>query len=187
MVPHVRVVSTPPLSIEALHELWSVAQRTVHAEFNRTLPFGDYIVDRAGKAKLLGFGEGSTIYDSALVIGDVKVGRGTWVGPFTILDGSGGLTIGEYCSISAGVQIYTHDTVEWALNGGKALPSRAETRIGSRCYIGPNTVVAKGVTIGEGCVIGAQSLVLSDIPSGSKAFGSPCRIHGRVDAPGEER
>ncbi len=98
---------------------------------------------------------------------------------FTILDGSGGgLSIGSHCSISAGVQIYTHDTVNRSLSGGTAKIDTAPTRIGSNCYIGPNTVIAKGVTIGDNVVIGANSLVNKDIPSGKKAFGTPCRIVG---------
>jgi len=145
------------------------------------LPFADYIVDRWQKAKVLGFGEGSSIYDSSLVLGEVKVGKNTWIGPFTILDGSGGLEIGDTCSISAGVQIYTHDTVNWATSGGKSAVEREPVRIGHRCYIGPNTVISKGVTIGDGCVIGAGSLVNSDIPGGMKAWGTPCRLQGKVD------
>ena len=43
-----------------------------------------------------------------------------------------------------------------------------------------NDILSKGVTIGEGCVIGANSLVLSDIPPKSKAFGTPCRVIGKV-------
>ncbi|MBI5102972.1 MAG: acyltransferase [Nitrospirae bacterium] len=164
-----------------LHMLWQSLRQEVDRKWKRTLPFGDYIVDRWEKANLLGFGEGTSIYDSSLVIGDVKVGRNTWIGPFTVLDGSGGLEIGDYCSISAGVQIYTHDTVKWALSGGKMEPERLPTRIGSRCYIGPNTVIAKGVTIGEGCLIGANSLVVTDIPAGSKAYGIPCRVLGKSD------
>ncbi|MBL7221318.1 MAG: acyltransferase [Phycisphaerae bacterium] len=155
-------------------------RREKDAKWHRSLPMGDYIVDRWAKARALGFGENASIYDSALVFGDVKVGANTWIGPFTILDGNGGLTIGEHCSISAGVQIYTHDSVARSLSGGKADVERAPTAIGSRCYIGPNTVIAMGVTIGDGCVIGACSLVLDDIPSGSKAFGTPCRVHGRA-------
>ena len=79
-------------------------------QWKRVLPMGDEISDRWEKAKYLGFGEGTSIYDSSLVIGDVKVGKNTWIGPFTILDGSGGLEIGDYCSIAAGVQIYSHET-----------------------------------------------------------------------------
>jgi acetyltransferase-like isoleucine patch superfamily enzyme len=153
-------------------------------KWSRSLPMGDLIVDRWERARALGFGENASIYDSALVFGDVKVGAETWVGPFVILDGSGGgLTIGEHCSISAGVQIYTHDSVARSVSGGQADLDRAPTAIGSRCYIGPNALIAKGVTIGDGCVIGANSLVLDDIPAGRKAYGTPCRVYGLV---GEE-
>jgi len=161
-----------------VRDLITALRDRTRKQFRRVLPLADYFSDRWEKAAYLGFGEGTSIYDSSLVLGDVKVGCHTWIGPFTVLDGSGGLEIGGFCSISAGVHIYTHDTVRWALSGGKDQPERAPTRIGSRCYIGPHTVVAKGVTIGDGCVVGAHSLVLDDIPAGSKAFGVPCRVVG---------
>lgn len=170
----------------ALQEYWRDAQERVNERYHRTLPLGDYVVDRWEKARRLGFGEGASIYDSALVLGSVKVGEHSWIGPFTVLDGSGGLRIGAYCCISAGAQIYTHDTVDWSISGGTIPPQRAPTCIGSRCYIGPNVIVAKGVTIGDGCIIGANSLVLSDVPSGMKAFGTPCRVIGPAPAPGAE-
>ena len=119
----------------------------------------------------MGFGQGASIYDSSLVIGRVSVGQETWIGPFTVLDGSGGLIIGSHCSISAGVQIYTHDTVEWALSGGEIPYRHAPTTIGSNCYIGPNAVITMGVTIGDGCVIGAGSLVNIDIPAHQQGPG----------------
>lgn len=163
-----------------LRDLWLARRKDVNERFRRTLPFGDYIVDRWEKARALGFGGGSSIYDSSLVLGDVTVGEHTWIGPFTILDGSGGpLKIGSHCSISAGVQIYTHDTVARSLSGGKAPIDRAPTQIGSNCYVGPNTVISMGVTIGDGVVIGANSLVTTDIPPGMKAFGTPCKVVGR--------
>lgn len=163
-----------------LRENWLAARRRLQGRFNRTLPFGEYVVDRWEKARELGFGEGTSIYDSSVVIGDVTVGCNTWIGPFTLLDGSGGLSIGDHCSISAGVQIYTHDTVQWASSGGTVPPERAPTVIGSRCYLGPNVIVSRGVIIGDGCVIGANSLVRTSIPAGSKAFGTPCRVVGEV-------
>ena len=62
-----------------------------------------------------------------------------------MLDGSGGLEIGSNCSISCGVQIYSHDTVAWALSGGKEEYEYEKTSIGDSCYIGPNTIIQKGV------------------------------------------
>lgn len=168
--------------LERLRALWTRRRAEVESRWHRTLPLADYIVDRWEKARALGFGEGASIYDSAIVMGDVRVGAGTWVGPSVLLDGSGGLTIGAHCSISAGVQIYSHDSVKWATSGGVAPYEYASTAVGDNCYIGPNTIVAKGVQIGSGCVIGANSLVLASIPAGSKAYGTPCRIIGRADS-----
>lgn len=163
-------------------ELFAEMQRVGGEQWDRTLPLGDYIVDRWDKARRLGFGKGSSIYDSSLVFGDVRVGENTWIGPFTILDGSGGgLTIGDHCSISAGVQIYTHDTVARDVSGHAAPTAEAPVTIGNRCYIGPQTVIARGVRIGDGCIIGAASLVLEDVPAGMKAYGSPCRVIGPAD------
>ncbi len=160
--------------------MWALEMRRVLHRWNRGLPFGDYVSDRWERARILGFGEGASIYDSSLVIGGVVVGKNTWIGPFTVLDGSGGLRIGDNCSISAGVQIYTHDTVRWATSGGEHEPEYAPVCIGDRCYIGPNVVITKGVTIGDGCVIGANSLVNRNISSGAKAWGTPARIQGQV-------
>ena len=48
--------------------------------------------------------------------------------------------------------------------------------IGDGCWIAANVVVCGGVTIGEGSVIGAGSVVTRDIPPHSLAFGNPCRV-----------
>ena len=167
-------------ALDQLRAFWRARQNEVSLAYKRTLPFADYVVDRWEKASLLGFGEGSSIYDSALVFGDVRVGVNTWIGPFTVLDGSGGLQIGDHCEISAGVQIYTHDTVKRAITGGEHAIERSPTVVGSRCYLGPNVIVSRGVTIGDGCIVGANSFVNTDIPPGMKAWGSPARPVGPV-------
>ena len=144
-------------------------------KWNRTLPFCEQIFNRWEKAEFLGFGEGTSIYDSSLVFGDVKIGINTWIGPYSVLDGTGGLEIGSFCSISAGVQIYSHDSVQWALSGGQAEYEYSPVTIGDRCYLGPNVIVGKGVTIGNGCVIGANTVVLKNLPAGTKYIGNHLR------------
>lgn len=166
--------------LQALSQLRQQLDEKMLGQWSRSLPFNELLGDRWERAKHLGFGIQTSIYDSSLVLGDVKVGDHTWIGPFTVLDGSGGLAIGSYCSISAGVQIYTHDTVDWAISEGVAPVARASVQIGNCCYIGPNVIISKGVTIGDRCVIGANSFVNRDIPSGMKAWGSPARLHGSI-------
>lgn len=145
-------------------------------EYNRVLPLGDYFVDRSEKAKYLKFGKGSSIYDSCYIYGDVKVGENTWVGPFTILDGSGGLEIGNNCNVSAGTHIYSHDTVDRVIHGKEV--AKAKVTIGNNVYIGPNVIIAKGVVIGDDVIIGANSFVSKNISSNSKGWGTPFEVKG---------
>ncbi|HZO13344.1 MAG TPA: acyltransferase [Polyangiaceae bacterium] len=170
-------------SIWALHEK---LREEVRTRWKRSLPFADEIGDRWERASFLGFGEESSIYDASLVLGDVEVGEHTWIGPFTVLDGRGGLRIGSYCSISAGVQIYSHDTVKWSLTGGRAAEARSPTQIGDCVYIAPMCIVARGVTIGDHSVIGANSFVREDVPPFSIAVGTPARIVGKVHLVGDD-
>jgi acetyltransferase-like isoleucine patch superfamily enzyme len=166
---------------DALREWWRHAQAQVRTEFDRSVPLADYVVDRWERARTYGFGEATSVYDSCLVLGDVVVGEHTWIGPYTVLDGSGGLTIGSSCAVSAGVHLYSHDTVLRTITGGEAPIAYGRTAIGDRVFLGPHTVVQRGVTIGDGTVIGANSFVSTDIPEGVLAYGSPCRVRG--DAP----
>ena len=156
------------------------ARAALRDRHRRTLPFGEYVGDRWEKARFLGFGEGSSIYDSALVFDDVVVGRDVFVGPNAILDGSGGtLVIGDHWRHKRGAFRYTPTTPSTApVNGGPV--AKGDVTIGSHCYIGPNAVIALGVTIGDHVVIGANSFVNRDIPSHTKGHGTPFRATGKA-------
>lgn len=145
----------------------------MRSKYRRRVPVGDLLTDRWETARDYGFGEGTSCYDNVLILGEVSVGKNTWIGPNVVLDGSGGgLSIGDYCSVSAGVQIYTHSTVNWSLTGGKAEKEEAPTVIGSNVYIGPGSVIAMGVSIGNGVTIGALSFVNKDIPNYGRFLGN---------------
>ena len=150
-------------------------QKKKKRKWNRYLPMNELFIDRAKKAKLIGFGKGTTIHDSSHVYGNVEIGENTWIGPFTILDGTGGLKIGSYCSISSGVQIYSHNTVKYAISGGIKPYEYNGVVIENNCFIGPNAVIESGVVIRKGTIVGANSFVNKTFPENSKIAGSPAR------------
>ena len=166
---------------EQLRAIYRAARTEMRNRWARDLPDAELVLDdRWDRAVRLGFGHGSSIYQSSYVYGSPKVGHDVWVGPFTLLDATGGLTIGDHVTVSAGVQIYTHDTIAKSVTGGAAPIDRSPVSIGDRTYVGSQTVIARGVSIGSGCVIGANSFVNRDIPDDSFAVGSPCRVIGKV-------
>ncbi len=125
----------------------------------------------------------------AWVIGEPKIGAGTWIGAFTVIDGSGGLTIGEKCDISCGVHIYTHSTTKRCILGKKfnedgsvnrELIERKPVEIGDCTFIGANATIMMGVKIGKCCIIGAGAVVTKDVPDYSVAAGVPAKITGKI-------
>ena len=172
---------SPERFAEMLKACYLANEERLSADLQRSLPFQDGMFDRWERARRLGFGERTSVYNSATVFGDVRVGTDTWIGPNTMLDGSGGrLSIGSFCSISTGVHVYTHDTVLWALSGGSLCRAEGLVSIGDCVYIGSQCVIAAGVKIGSRCVVGANSFVNEDVPDGTVVGGSPARRIGQV-------
>lgn len=114
----------------------------------------------------------------AWIVGEPEIGDDVWIGAFTVIDGSGGLTIGHGCDISAGAQIYSHSTVARCVSD-RVLPiERAETTIGRNVHIGAGATVLMGASIGDYSVVGAGAVVLENTvaPPHSLLVGVPARI-----------
>lgn len=169
------------MEIGALIEEIESREREMLEKWNRVIPRSEHLNNRWEKAKLLNFEEGANIYDNSYVFGDVNVGKNTWVGPFTILDGTGGLSIGQYCNISAGVQIYTHSSLEWVLTRGTASYKYAKTQIGDCVYIGSQCILDKGIKIGDHSIVAANSYVNKSFPSYSVIAGTPAILIGTIE------
>ncbi|MCD6250035.1 MAG: acyltransferase [candidate division Zixibacteria bacterium] len=184
-----KIISNLPNDVAQLYrnlnQLRTSLRDEFKTQFNRSLPMGDELFDRWERAQYLGFAKSSSIYESSYVLGDVEVGEKTWIGPFVMLDGSGGLRIGSYCMISSGVHIYTHDTVKWSLTAGQVEAERASVKIEDCCYIGSQAMIIKGVEIGHHTVVGACSFVNKSIPANSIAVGVPAKVIGRTIIDGD--
>jgi len=112
----------------------------------------------------------------------ITMGDDVWIGYYTLIDGSGGLEIGNKVSISSGVHIYTHDSSKFRaydlekdpINGTHI--KRSPVKIGNNVQIGANSIITKGVTIGNNVIVGALTLVNKDIPDNSFVTGNPMVI-----------
>lgn len=163
-----------------LMDLLTQLRKRMKARYNRHVSTGDLLHDRWQLGREYGFGEGTNVYDDCLILGDVAVGRRCWVGPGCILDGSGGLTVGDYVDVSAAVHLYSHNTIERALTGHQAPMFLKATRIGSRCFIGPHAVIGPGTVIGDECFVSAHSYVQGVFPSNSFISGNPAKRVGTI-------
>lgn len=89
------------------------------------------------------------------------------------------IQIGDYSMIGNGCVITDsfHDNEDTDVPmPWQGYTSKGPTRIGDNTWIGVNSVVTSGVTIGRRCAIGANSVVTHDIPDYSLAVGSPARV-----------
>jgi acetyltransferase-like isoleucine patch superfamily enzyme len=176
--------------IQELHDhiknLNNSLSNNIKSLYNRTLPMPELYNNRWQKAKDLGFGEGSNIYDQSYVFGDVQVGKNCWIGMMTILDGSGGLIIGQNCTISAGVHIYTHDNLLSTLDPDNYSIEKSKVEIENNCYIGPLSIISKGVILGDHSVVAAKSFVNKSFPSNSIIAGTPAKKIGAIELENNE-
>jgi acetyltransferase-like isoleucine patch superfamily enzyme len=133
--------------------------------------------------------------------GEVNIGTGTRLGRRTFLETQGGgrIEIGRNCTINDGTTIVAYDHVvigDWVLVGEYAsirdsnhgtergTPIRTQAheaaaiRIGDDAWIGRGVCVLKGVTVADGAVIGANSVVTRDVPAQAIAVGAPAKVIG---------
>ena len=170
--------------LRALHKRLRTETLSTYSRIN---PLGEDLADwKARGREWTEDDRGVTIYDSTSLVGEVEIGRETWIGPYCSLDGTGGLTIGHHCSISAGCELLSHDTARWALSGGEHEYEYAPTRIGDCCFLGAHAVVTKGVTVGDQSLIAAGAVVTGDLPDRAIAAGVPARRIGEVRIDGGE-
>jgi len=121
------------------------------------------------------------------IIGEPVIGEGTWIGAFTLIDGSGGLTIGRGVDVSSGAQIYTHSTARRCVSGRNYnTVDRRPVSIGDSVFIGANATILMGVTIGNHAVIGAGAVVNHDVEAYSIVAGVPARRIGTVKLNGSD-
>lgn len=110
--------------------------------------------------------------------GSVVIGERSWIGPYSLIYGNGGVTIGSDVLIAARTSINTvshiDDRLDVAINsqGLRCDPVVIEDDV----WIGMNCTILQGVRIGSGAIVGAGSVVTSDVPPRAIVVGTPARV-----------
>lgn len=110
----------------------------------------------------------------------IQVGRGVFFNRNCSINAFSKITIGDDCLFGESVSIWDHnhlyaDKFNLIRNQGY---NKAAVSIGNNCWLATNVVILKGVTIGEGAVIAAGSVVNKNIPSFEIWGGTPARKLG---------
>ena len=108
-------------------------------------------------------GKATSVQDGCRLYGSVSIGSGCLFAP-NIFVSSGG----HYFDVAPHLPILVQER-------RFSLPP-APVSIGDDCWLGINAVVMPGITIGRGCIVGANSVVTRDLPPYSIAVGSPARV-----------
>lgn len=120
----------------------------------------------------------------------IDMGDNVWVGYFCLLDGIGGIQIGDGVHIASHTSIYSHSSENAIrLLGSEYIVIPAEKRegyvlksvkIGRYCFIGTGATLLPGVELGAGCIVGAGSVLKGSYPDHSIVVGSPAKVVGDV-------
>ena len=114
----------------------------------------------------------------------LRIGSGTFLNLGVMVAAMELVEIGDHCMLANGCFVTDanhrfddpHEPVPW-----QGFTTKGPTHIGDNVWCGANVVITSGVTIGERCVIGANSVVTADIPPFSIAGGAPARVLRTID------
>lgn len=137
-----------------------------------------YILKRSGNISI---GDNSIVRESAFLItygGNIVIGNRTTINPFSCIQGNFGVVIGDDVMIASHVSIFSANHKFGSLL--KPMRQQGEfgrgVRIMNDIWIGSHSVILDGVTINNGSVVAAGSVVTRDIPPNSVVAGVPARV-----------
>jgi len=114
------------------------------------------IAATAHVSKYAKIGEGTVVMHHAVVNADTSIGRGCIINTFANIEHDA--KIGDYCHISTG-----------AIVNGNCI-------VGSETFLGSQSVMINGIEITDGCVVGAGSLVRTNLMQKGVYYGNPATL-----------
>lgn len=145
----------------------------------------DVVIAKHAKTGRLFAGRGVRIAQGCVLVvgaqGLLSLGTRAIIGPHTRIMAATQVRIGARCMISWNCSIFDSIGHRMWLEGQQESEIEAPIVIGDDVWIGPYTIVMKGVEIGANSIIGAGSVIRRTIPPNSLAYGNPARVVGKVE------
>jgi acetyltransferase-like isoleucine patch superfamily enzyme len=104
------------------------------------------------------------------------IGNNSYITASSVVYCANSISIGSDCAIAWGTTILDTDFHSIIYEEGKQNSITMPIKIGNKVWIGCNCTILKGVTIGDNCVIAANSLVNRDVPPNSLVAGNPAKV-----------
>ena len=101
-----------------------------------------------------------------------ELGYKTDIGAFSYINAKYGVVIEDYVQVGSHCSLYSISTID---------NKQGKVHLKKNCKIGSHSTVMPNVIIGENSIIGANSLVLEDIPDNVVAFGVPAKVRRKID------
>lgn len=145
------------------------------------ISLGERVVCR-GLLRIERFGEGRIVLQPDVYVGDD-----------CLLSASAGIEIGSHAMLAHGVQIFDNDShprdpaaraedyASVSAGGARWEIASAPVRIGAHAWLGFNSIILKGVTVGENSIVAAGSVVTKNVPPNSVVAGNPAVIVKSID------
>ena len=119
---------------------------------------------------------------SNLTSNGLVIGKNVTIEPTVMIDENYPylIKIGNNCSLAQGVKLLTHDATPFKFVDGHTRLGKIEIK--DNVFIGTNSIILPGVTIGPNVLISAGSVVNKNIPPNSCVAGAPARFYKKFDA-----
>jgi acetyltransferase-like isoleucine patch superfamily enzyme len=160
---------------------WRIDRHAARGGFFVRHPVEGEILEALDEGRLT-IGEGTLLEPGCwITLGPearIEIGSGCFLNRNTMIAAYAEVVIGDHTMFANGCFVgdaeHRYDDLEIPITH-QGFTTKGPVRIGSNCWLGVNCAVASGVTIGERCVIGANSVVTKDLPPRTLAAGAPAR------------
>ncbi len=144
--------------------------------FGSPIKIGNYVHIICASDKKVRF----SIWPAGRGEGRIEMGNYSLISPGVRIQSASKVIIGDNCMLAEGVYVTDAD---WhgIYNRILAVGNTAAVKLKDNVWVGVNATICKGVTIGENSVIGAGSVVTTDIPDNVIAAGNPAKVVKALD------